>query len=216
MYIRLLMPAAVSRRVARLLYLDVDVLCMSSLTELWETNLGGVPLGAVQDLASPTIASKEGVPGVPEFIKADDPYFNSGVLLIDVQEWLRSRITERAFEYISLLRDGLRYPDQDALNVAAHKRWVRLDRKWNYMINYDPDIQRDVEYTGVVHFAGRRKPWHDDYPHALLRSRYVSLRDSVDKDADLNSLIRRCVGRCGHCATADVTGCTVPPEREAN
>src|SRR6266851_678304 len=32
MYLRLLMPTAVSQRAERLLYLDVDVLCMSSLT----------------------------------------------------------------------------------------------------------------------------------------------------------------------------------------
>ncbi len=179
MYIRLLMPAAISPRAERLLYLDVDVLCMSSLTELWETDLGGATLGAVQDPGSPTMGSKAGVPGAPDFIKPDDPYFNSGILLIDVREWLRSEITERCFDYISGLRDGFRYPDQDALNVAAHQRWFGLDSKWNHLVYYDLDPQPGREYTGIVHFAGPHKPWHEDCPHAVLRSRYVSLMETV-------------------------------------
>jgi lipopolysaccharide biosynthesis glycosyltransferase len=71
MYLRLLMPAAVSPWAERLLYLDVDVLCMSSLTELWETNLGGASLGAVVDTCTPTIGSRTGLPGAPDFIKPD-------------------------------------------------------------------------------------------------------------------------------------------------
>jgi lipopolysaccharide biosynthesis glycosyltransferase len=182
MYLRLLMPAAVSRWTERLLYLDVDVLCMSSLTELWETNLGGASLGAVVDTCTPTIGSRTGLPGAPDFIKPDNPYFNSGILVIDVQEWLRSQITERCFDYLSGLRGVFRFPDQDALNVAAHRRWLELDNKWNYLVNFDPDPQPDREHTGIVHFAGQRKPWQEDYPHTALRSRYVSLMDRCRQD----------------------------------
>lgn len=180
MYIKLLMPAAVSRRAERLLYLDVDVLCMSSLTELWETNLGGAALGAVRD----PFGSAAGLPGAPDFMEPDDPYFNSGILLIDVQEWLRSQITEKCFEYISGMRGEFRCPDQDALNVAAHRRWFELDSKWNYLINFDFDPQLAREYTGIVHFAGRQKPWHEDYSNDALRSRYVSLVQRIAKSLE--------------------------------
>jgi lipopolysaccharide biosynthesis glycosyltransferase len=188
MYIRLLMAAAVSRQAERLLYLDVDVLCMGSLTELWETNLGGMPLGAVRDGGSPTVGSKDGLPGAPDFIKPDDPYFNSGVLLIDVQEWLHSQITEKSFQYILGIRDELRYPDQDALNVAAHRRWFALDGKWNYMVNYDGDRRHAREDTGIVHFAGRQKPWHEDYPLTGLRSQYISLIETTAGTLGTNRL----------------------------
>lgn len=177
MYIKLLLPAAVSRRAERLLYLDVDVLCMSSLTRLWGTNLGGASLGAVRD----PFGSAAGLPGAPDFVKPDDPYFNSGVLLIDVQEWSRSRITEKCFEYISGMRGAFRCPDQDALNVAAHRRWLELDGKWNYLINFDRDPRPAREYTGIVHFAGQQKPWHEDCPYDVLRSKYVSLAQNVTK-----------------------------------
>jgi lipopolysaccharide biosynthesis glycosyltransferase len=175
MYIRLQMPAALSQRVEKLLYFDVDVLCMSSLTELWKTDLAGAPLGAVQDPGAPTMGANRGLPGLPDFIKPSDPYFNSGMLLIDVAEWLRSQITERCLAYISDQRDVLRFPDQDALNVAAHNRWAELDSKWNHLVLYERDRQAAREYTGIVHFAGPHKPWHEDCPHATLRSRYVAL-----------------------------------------
>lgn len=181
MYIRLLMPTAVSWRAERLLYLDVDVLCMSSLAELWKTNLGGAPLGAVRDAYAPTVGSCGGLPGAPDFIRPDDPYFNSGILLINVQEWLRSQITERCFDYITGMRGEFRCPDQDALNVAAHHRWFELDNKWNYLVNYDSDPDPDRQYTGIVHFAGPQKPWRGDYPDAVLRTRYVALMERVAK-----------------------------------
>jgi UDP-glucose/galactose:(glucosyl)LPS alpha-1,2-glucosyl/galactosyltransferase len=176
MYLKLLIAKATPRWVSRILYLDVDVLCMSSLTELWEADLGGAALGAVQDFGAPTIGSRGGLPKTPDHIRPDEPYFNSGVLLIDTREWLRAQLTEKSFAYISELSSDLRYPDQDALNVAAHKRWSSLDDKWNHMVNYNDDRR---EHTGLFHFAGLEKPWDETYPRAELRARYVSLLDSA-------------------------------------
>jgi lipopolysaccharide biosynthesis glycosyltransferase len=179
MYIRLQIPAAVHKRAARLLYLDVDVLCMSSLTELWKTDLAGAPLGAVRDPGAPTVGAIRGLPGAPDSVRSDDPYFNSGILLIDVAEWLHSQISEQCLAYLSNHRDELRFPDQDALNLAVHKRWVELDGKWNHLVLYDRDRRAPREYAGIVHFAGPHKPWHEDCPHTTLRSRYLSLLHSV-------------------------------------
>ncbi|MEB0233451.1 glycosyltransferase, partial [Undibacterium sp. 10I3] len=60
-------------------------------------------------------------------------YFNSGVMLINVQRWLAAEITQATIA--SILKDGksFRFPDQDALNVVLDGRVKFIERKWNFL-----------------------------------------------------------------------------------
>lgn len=92
---------------------------------------------------------------------------------------LCSKITEKSLDYISGIQVKLRFPDQDALNVAAHQRWFGLDDKWNYLTRLNRDCKPAREHAGILHFAGPRKPWNENFPNAELRAQYVSLMESV-------------------------------------
>ncbi|HEX4725587.1 MAG TPA: glycosyltransferase family 8 protein [Pseudonocardiaceae bacterium] len=175
MYLKLLLPDAVPSHVDRLLYLDVDVLCNGSLRDLWDTAIGAAVLAAVVDTGAPTVSSFDGLPGAPATMRPDDPYFNSGVLLIDVPEWSRQQVTDRCFHYIANLAEPYRFPDQDALNIATHQRWFELDRAWNHMVSFHLSDTEAYRRARIIHFAGPPKPWHANYPIAELRSRYQAL-----------------------------------------
>ncbi|KAJ7175892.1 glycosyltransferase family 8 protein [Mycena filopes] len=101
--------------VERVLYLDADVLVLRSLKDLWRTDLGGKPLGAVRDV---------GFPKGHEEVKG--PYFNAGVMLVDLATARRE-----LGELKALAMKGLPFLDQDALNLHFRTRWLSLAQEWN-------------------------------------------------------------------------------------
>jgi lipopolysaccharide biosynthesis glycosyltransferase len=68
----------------RAIYLDLDLLVLDSLLPLWRTPLDGNLLGAVTNVPPGPDRYRER----PEL--GDDPYFNAGVLLLDLDAMRRS------------------------------------------------------------------------------------------------------------------------------
>ncbi|HCT76834.1 MAG TPA: hypothetical protein DGT23_09650 [Micromonosporaceae bacterium] len=178
MYLRLLLPGRLPSNVERVLYLDTDVLVEGDLSPLWEMALGQAPLAAVRDHFTGTINARGGVPGAPPELDGSAPYFNSGVLLIQTRAWRELEVTKRCLDYLDQQRERLRLPDQDALNLVTHGRWVELEGKWNNHVSWwNPDAPPDD--VRVMHFLGPKKPWHDDFQFAAYRERYIRLRARV-------------------------------------
>jgi lipopolysaccharide biosynthesis glycosyltransferase len=164
----------------RMLYLDADVVLMSDLRPLDALELAPAHIAAACiEPYTPTFSSDK---GVADFVLlgfvGDEPYFNAGVLLIDIARWNRAGVGQEAMSYLK--RDDLRIAsfDQEALNVALAGHWYSLDPEWNvsrYWM-YDarrvgrPNILRDAR---IVHFLSEEKPWiSPDAVHPWLLARY--------------------------------------------
>ncbi|KAJ7505294.1 glycosyltransferase family 8 protein [Mycena galericulata] len=101
--------------VERVLYLDADVLVVRSLKDLWRTDLEGKPLGAVRDV------------GYPNGHEIKGPYFNAGVMLLDLA-LARKRFSE--LEALAM-QENLRFLDQDALNLHFRGEWIAIRQEYN-------------------------------------------------------------------------------------
>ena len=107
--------------VERILYLDADVLVRRDLKDIWRTDMGAKPFGAVRDIAFPL-----GHPGLPE-VNRGRIYFNSGVLLVNLLLF-RQRLPELR-NALATLQETV-YKDQDFLNVFF-TNFYELDIVWN-------------------------------------------------------------------------------------
>ncbi|MFF5176372.1 glycosyltransferase family 8 protein [Micromonospora sp. NPDC000089] len=176
MYLRLLVPGALPDEVRRVLYLDCDTLCTSSLAPLFAVDLGGVPLGAVRDPFHRRLLDMGGIPGLPEYQHLDPwaDYFNSGVLLIDVARWKECEVTETSLDYLARHAHEARYPDQDALNYAVYDNWLRLPRRWNDLMAWrlEPTFGGSLSESPIIHAAGPVKPWQSGFPEGARRDLY--------------------------------------------
>lgn len=157
----------------RAIYLDCDLLVLKDIQALWELDLGHYTVGAVTDLCSPATFAERS--------RQWPHYCNSGVLLIDLERWRNQHVGERALDYIRQHADTLVYFDQDAINHALDGQWQSLDLSWNlqsaaysaYEKDYDylasrrTEIERALQYPGIVHFIGGVKPWHAECTHPL-------------------------------------------------
>lgn len=88
-------------------------------------------------------------------------YFNSGVLRINRNGW--DEIGANAWELFKTLCGRSRFPDQDALNLAAGERHIPMSLAWNF-----PVFLRNARLEGkitphIVHYMGRPKPWHGQF-----------------------------------------------------
>jgi FkbM family methyltransferase len=164
---RLLLPQLLPT-VSRVLYLDADILVADAIRPLWETDLGGRSLGAV---TNPLFQSM--VPRVRDSLGLADArdYFNSGVLLLDLQRLRDSGLAEALLTYARKPPVPIPWPDQDSLNAVLWQHRLPLHPRWNatsglfelprrYMPWSEAEVDEAVRHPAIVHFVGAYKPWH--------------------------------------------------------
>lgn len=168
-WLRLFLPDLLRDR-TRAIYLDSDVLVMARLEALWETPLEGLPIGAVSNVVEPVVRQHVESLGV----RYPGGYFNSGVLLMDLER-MRSEDASRALLSAAVvLRSNLVWPDQDVLNSVFVRRWKPLHPRWNAQNSFWAWKEWATDVFGgntldearrdpsIRHFEGPGlcKPWH--------------------------------------------------------
>jgi lipopolysaccharide biosynthesis glycosyltransferase len=153
---------------ARAIYLDTDTIVVDDLEPLWQQDLGRAVIGAAHDPYVDVLGGSPGLPFVRRGLTSSMPYFNSGVMLIDLERWRQSDVSAAA---LSLLREStLAYADQCALNLVLANQWARIDPRYNLQpahldtLGWVSDseecseLARALQHPAVHHFVGR-KPW---------------------------------------------------------
>lgn len=176
-YFRFFIPRFVPQNYAVCLYLDIDMLVVGDLRELFALDMGDKCVGVVSDYAHnsvklrPKSANRKG-------IYFSGTYFNSGFLLLNLRAWEQNRITERCFEVMAHYH--LSAHDQDALNaVITENQRIKLPFAFNLLVRayicapckgeslrYKFDFTRGemnlaLKNPVVWHFAGNYKPWRN-------------------------------------------------------
>jgi lipopolysaccharide biosynthesis glycosyltransferase len=167
-YHRLLLPQLLPRDVTRAIWLDCDLLVTTDLVRLWETDLGGCHLLAVRDPVVPLVSSRYGIRRWRELgISRDAPYFNAGVMLLDVDRWRNDDIGGVAGDYLRQAPDVM-FWDQEGLNAVLPGRWRELDSRWNRMASAmrRSDTEEAHAAAWIVHFSGALKPWRLPEPRS--------------------------------------------------
>ena len=169
---RLFAPQVLPETVTRALYLDCDTIVCQSIRPLYETDLGDCLVGMVM------------APTVYEEMKAsiglqkDDPYYNSGVLLMDLGGWRREGVLGRLLDFYKSCQGRLFACDQDTINGALKGRIKTLPVKYNYFTNYryfryatlcslcgayrevGEEAYREAgKAPAVIHYLGDERPW---------------------------------------------------------
>lgn len=178
MWFRILLPELLPQ-VARVLYLDADTLVVGSLRELFEMPLGPAGLAATHNVLEPRHRARVADLGLDGLTG----YFNSGVLLLDLDQLRADGRMGQVLEVARERRDELVWPDQDALNlvfaddrVPLHPRWntqnsLFLWREWADEVFAPGEVDEALRDPGVIHFEGPGlKPWFRECPHPRVEA----------------------------------------------
>ena len=178
--------------IPRVIYLDSDIVVRTDLTPLWSVDLGDNIIAAVPDVA---FADRARLGLTP-----DEPYFNSGVAVIDLDRWRSQAVGDRVVIWARENPDRLTWADQCALNWVLRGQWLALDPMWNMQA---PQFGHDTKWgfrfdrrrsgnPAIVHFTaphghGRyadsegkpwaylcEHPWRDAYRRIAVRTPWTN------------------------------------------
>ncbi|KID42365.1 glycosyltransferase family 8 protein [Fructilactobacillus fructivorans] len=184
-YYRIDIPEEIKR--PRILYLDADMICDGDITGLWQADLGGKVIGAVENAGYLDRLREMGVSEKP------GRYFNAGLLLIDTKKWKEQGISQRARNLANDHPEILRFQDQDALNAIFNGDWQSLPSKYNVQSNLVKgkyrksgtesgrrSQQEALEQPVIIHYTNFDKPWliRNDHLHPL-RSLYDEYQNKL-------------------------------------
>ena len=170
-YAKLLLDRLIPTSVSRLIFIDCDLLFERDAHVLWNTDLGERTVGATRN------GGPEETRSHAERLHLPEPqYFNSGVLLVDLDRWRDLDVASRALGAARRFNTRLILHDQDALNVALACDWTPIDDLWNAWVIL-PDL--DPEAPTVLHFMGAPKPWDADCDRPFV-DRFYGYLDRTD------------------------------------
>ena len=154
-FFRFMIPKIFLPEIVKVIYLDADVIINLDIAELWAFDLGDKPLGVIPNIDNGSLKAHKFSLAVRDgFVNYDD-YFNSGVLLMNLEVWDAEE---------NIILDGLRYRgtyppdyelfDQEILNYCFAARALKLPAKFNRMVK---NMRADGELVGgekIYHYAG--------------------------------------------------------------
>lgn len=175
-FYRYAMPDYLSKYAKRILYMDGDIMVHGDLSRLVYMDMGEKVAAVVTDRNYRKQSKRLDT----------EKYFNSGIMLIDIEQWqkqdiLSSILRETAKCLENLDRkghrkgwNGLYYNDQNILNKVLDGKLLWLPKKYNYLYILDRNspwkkqfINEEYKNQMILHFAGHAKPWHSwvqDWP----------------------------------------------------
>ncbi|MFC3932271.1 glycosyltransferase family 8 protein [Streptococcus dentapri] len=192
-YFRLLAQEFLPHSLDRILYLDADILCLNDVSLLYSLDLTGklyaaashVRDGSIVELFNKFRLNNHEIEG----------YFNTGVLLINLEE--ARQVIERSdiLQFIKNNKGRLLLPDQDILNGLYGELVLPIpDEIYNYDARYPKiyfsrshgewDMDWLVRNTVFVHFCGTDKPWKKSLRSletTILYKHYQSLTQRFKK-----------------------------------
>lgn len=181
-YYKLLIPKIFANKLDRILYFDIDIIINGSIKELYNMNIEGYCLAATGDyyINKKDLDYKKQL-GMTEA----DIYFNSGVVLFDINNMLKNYDIEKMQQYISTNGKNFHYHDQEVLNKFYYDKCLIFFEKFNYMtkfkgifdyIKYCFEKNSKSKQPIVIHYAGI-KPWN-----ILYNAKYLELFWKYEKD----------------------------------
>lgn len=203
-YYRYLLPNLLLEK-TKVLYLDIDILCRSNINELWRVDLknnyvAAAPSYFIESNKEPFIGYKRAIG-----MKRNEHYFNSGVLLINLE---KMRIDGMVEKFLFNAHENRRaiikenddiFVDQTVANLTFRSGVHLLSYKWNALVHNHQQTHRQAPV--LLHFAGGHKPFNyadqhpvivqymDEYTDYYVKSMGVVNRD--DMPADNNRMLIR-------------------------
>ncbi len=146
-YTRLLAPYFSTQHTEKIMYIDSDIVCMRDFEEIFNLHLDGKVIGAVQDQFLKTMSN--GIPNYADLgLIGNKTYFNSGVMLIDVEKWKLMDVSRNVLLTSKANQKSIIGWDQYSLNIVLLDHWKELPKTWNEM------IEAERNSTFFRHFAG--------------------------------------------------------------
>lgn len=171
MYLRLLAPALLPESVNAALYLDADTVVRDDISKLFALFDPAWKMQACRDTGGWFGSKLFQLPDLSRFrIGPEAPYFNSGVLLLNLKKWRQEKITGKVLAFAEENPDCLFLGDQNSLNIVLFGSIGELPSEWNTQAVHPKLLDKswDIPYlpqpaperARIYHYTSEFKPWN--------------------------------------------------------
>lgn len=207
-YLKLFTFNILPKEVERIFFIDSDSVIVGKIDDILDVDMKGMPIAAVRDALCTDYKVSLG-------IDVNHPWFNMGVMLVDVNKWRELDCENRVIAQMQK-RSSYVAVDQDLLNLSMHGEIETLHPKFNatphhFVYNhkqfmkcfpqtcfYDSKLIEESKATPVIHHFERfigESPWHKGttHPYTDEFDYYMSISewsDYIKKPANLNSTLK--------------------------
>lgn len=159
-YYRIFIPWLLPEMVGRALWLDSDIIISGDISEFYNLDLNEHCIAACED-GRYINAKARGQDNERLGLESGHRYFNSGVLLMNLNRIRSNFSQEKVCALAGRIRQRLVYPDQDILNCLYQNSVLYADY---HLFNCGADrlhLLSDEEKSNIriLHYYGRCKPW---------------------------------------------------------
>jgi len=124
------------------------------------------------------------------------PYFNGGVLVLNLDQWRAQRVGEQCLQFAQEHRDLLMSADQMVLNAVLGERFESFGAVFNTAVwPSSPRLAPAARSGRIFHFVGAPKPW--DYLGRLAHRNFDFWHDWITKTAWFSDAPSRLASRFG-------------------
>jgi lipopolysaccharide biosynthesis glycosyltransferase len=191
-YVRLELPDMLIKE-SKVMYLDADLVVMKPLDKIWDTDITNKPAAAVEN---PFFDRHKQL-----LMDENSKYFNSGVMLINLDFFREFNIAEKAFNFVVENEHNMVFHDQDALNHAINGNWVELPIECNFQTFFirkfhrfskqkKKSIKAALKSPLIIHYSSGIKPWGAFDPHPYRKSFLVHYKGAIEKPSGLEAKLR--------------------------
>lgn len=179
------------KSIDKVIYMDGDTLVLKDLRPLFESDVENIYAAVAKDGIFYRFPKEMAEMGLDK----RGFYFNSGVMLYNLQQQRQDNIVSKLVEYIKTHEDF--YGDQDVLNVVFGDKLKLMSYRYNcistffeaddlgflshYFGEQLPQDTFDIyENASILHYAGD-KPWQENYKPLFLKELWFRYYNEVVK-----------------------------------
>ena len=185
-YYRLCVAEILPQNINKVIYLDCDIIVMHSLRNLWNIDLNNYAIGCVTDVFNDDISKYNRLHYPKSY-----GYFNSGVLIINLNYWRESNAGKKFVEFVKQYPERILHSDQDVLNYVFREKKLNLPLNYNiqhgFLVEdhpllsweFDKEIKEAVKDPCIIHFEGNSKPWIKGCKHPF-KNEFIKYKNMTE------------------------------------
>jgi lipopolysaccharide biosynthesis glycosyltransferase len=163
----------------RVLFLDADLLVLIDISEIFSHDLDGKTAGVVSTCSVAEVWFQEYGVLKESGLLDEHPYFSSGVILFDAQQWKSKNLTQKCFDIIGQHGNELRNTDQTVLNAALCGDVCLLPENYHRIFYAGGWSIEKSASNCICHLGGAPKPW--DFLGEFLNHSYPAYQQYLEE-----------------------------------
>lgn len=132
--------------VDKIIYLDCDTIVTSSLIDFFNTDITDYAIAGILDINK-------------KILKKNPKYFNSGVLLMNLEFWRKQNLEKFIFNWGKENLDKIKLGDQEILNEVLKNEVKIVSDEWNVQSSNFVNRSSYTNSPKIIHFISKNKPW---------------------------------------------------------